>query len=798
MSSIKLAFRNIQKNKSYSLINILGLTLAFTLCLLVFSVVIEENSYDKSWSKADRIYRINTIENTKGIEGEIPQAFANLGLELKRQFPEVEASSAIFPRNIFLKLDNDETVQINSLFLHKEAFDILDFEILEGKPLETVAGKRNIMIDQEFKEKYFKDENVIGKIIKTSDPLLDRNEMIDFIITGVFKKLPYNSTLRSSVITFSSVMKRELSKNGDGYYQDQYISLKPNTDINEFTKKVNSWYKDFLNDSAVTNYTFRFQPLQEVYMNPLAQSSISGNKRSSTIILGIAILVLIISSINFINLYAVRTIKKIKSFNLHKIMGANRFFLIKILLIETQIIFLFSAILSIIIYLLAISPLELFLNFKLVYIHEIFPTIIFSFLIAVILLGGIIGLYPALIISNIKPAQALKNKISKVSNSEVWTKRTLIIVQFCISLIVIFGLITMKSQMNLIQNSPKGINTDNLLNIKSLYLSENSNSIKNELLKNPAIENVSISAWSPNMSPGFFSRNVDNKDNPDQKIMVNFIGGDKDLVPMLDIKLIEGRLLRESDYYGYPKPNPQYEGDEVNNVLITKSTAKTLGIKTLGIPYKGLDIIPVGIVEDFHSESFHESIKPTVILAQSNQEYGNILIKIKEGQEKSANHGIGVVMKKFFPDRYINYEWVDELEAKNYQKETKQAQLFTFFSFLALFISALGVTGLILQSVEQRTKEVGIRKVLGASVVSISNLFAKEYLLLIIMAVILSSPIAWYLANKWLEDFAYKTEIQWWFFGVSGLIILLTTLITVNIQTIKAALANPVDSLREE
>ncbi|WP_171017532.1 ABC transporter permease [Sphingobacterium daejeonense] len=588
------------------MINILGLTLAFTLCLLVFSVVIEENSYDKSWSKAGRIYRINTIENTKGIEGEIPQAFANLGLELKRQFPEVEASSAIFPRNIFLKLDNDETVQINSLFLHKEAFDILDFEILEGKPLETVAGKRNIMIDQEFKEKYFKDENVIGKIIKTSDPLLDKNEMIDFIITGVFKKLPYNSTLRSSVITFSSVMKRELSKNGDGYYQDQYISLKPNTDINEFTKKVNSWYKDFLNDSAVTNYTFRFQPLQEVYMNPLAQSSISGNKRSSTIIMGIAILVLIISSINFINLYAVRTIKKIKSFNLHKIMGANRFFLIKILLIETQIIFLFSAILSIIIYLLAISPLELFLNFKLVYTHEIFPTIIFSFLIAVILLGGIIGLYPALIISNIKPAQALKNKISKVSNSEVWTKRTLIIVQFCISLIVIFGLITMKSQMNLIQNSPKGLNTENLLNIKSLYLSENSNSIKNELLKKPAIENVSIAGWRPYMAPGFFSRNVDNKDNPDQKIMVNFIGGDKDLVPMLDIKLIEGRLLRESDYYGYPKPNPQYEGDEVNNALITRSTAKTLGIKTLGIPYKGLDTIPVGIVEDFHSESFHE------------------------------------------------------------------------------------------------------------------------------------------------------------------------------------------------
>jgi len=798
MNNIKLAIRNISKNGSYTWINVLGLTLAFTLCLLVFSIVIEEKSYDTSWSKADRIYRINTIESTKGVEGEISQAYANLGIELKRQFPEVEAAAALFRRDIYLNLGAEQTVEVPSLFVQKDAFNILDFKILEGNPNELIEGKTNIMIDQEFRDKYFKGENVIGKIIKTSDPLLDKNEEVEYVITAVFNKMPYNSTFRTPIITFSKVMNRELSKNGDGYYQEQYISLKPNTNVMAFTQKVNNWYHDFLLDSAVSDNSFRFQPLKEIYMNPVSHSLISGNEKTSFIFQVIAIMVLIISSINFINLYAVRTIKKVKTLNLYKIMGASRASIIKTLLLETEIIFLISAGISLVVYLLGLRPLEQFMNFDFVYIRGITPLVLACFLGIVLVLGLIIGIYPAWIVSNVKTSEALKNKLSKIANSEIWTKKSLIITQFCISLIVIVGLITVKSQLNLIQNSPKGLNTENLLNIKQFYFANNSATIKNELLRIPGVEKVSISAWRPNIGAGYFGRYVDDKKNPGQKILVNYIGGDRDLVPMLDIKLLQGRYLKESDYKGFPKPNPKYEGDEISNALITESTAKKLGITTLGIPVEGLDIIPVGIVADFHSESLHKQLAPTLIVARDFQGYGNILIKIKAGQEKAVSSNIALTMKKFFPDKYLNYEWIDELIAKNYQKETKQAQLFTFFAALALFISALGVTGLILQSVEQRTKEIGIRKVLGASIGSISNLFAKEYVLMIIIAIIVASPVAWFLANKWLEDFAYKVDVQWRFFGLSGLVVLLVTLITINIQTIRAALANPVDSLKEE
>ena len=798
MNSIKLAYRNIVKNGSYTVINILGLTLAFTLCLLVYSVVIEEKSYDTSWSKANRIYRINTVEQGKGIEGEINQAYANLGLELKNQFPEVEAAAAMFSRNIFLNLGTDQTVEVRSLFMQKDAFNILDFKLIEGNPNALVAGKTNIMIDREFKEKYFKGENVIGKLIKSSDPVLDESENVGYVIVGVFDKLPYNSIFRTPIITFSPVKNKELSKNGDGYYQEQFIALKPNTDIAAFSQKANTWYEEYLTETAVKNFTFRFQPLKEIYMNPVSHAYIYGNEKTTFIFQIISLLVLIISFINFINLYAVRTIKRIKSLNIHKILGASRYYLIKSLLLETIIIFLISAIISIFFYFLALTPLEVFLNFKLYFTRDIAGTILIYFILIVLLLGLIIGFYPAWIVSNIKSSEALKNKLSNVSNLEVWLKKSLIIFQFSVSLIVIVGLITVKSQLNLIQNTPKGLNTENLLNINQFYLANKSATIKNELLRIPGVEKVSISAWRPNIGPGYLSRNVDDKKNVGEKIRVSFIGGDADFTPLLDIKLIAGRNLTEKDYIGHPKPDPKFEGDEILNALITESTAKKLGISNLGIPIEGLDIIPVGIVADFHSESFHKPLSPTVILALAFQQYGNILIKIKEGQANVVGKQITQTMNKHFPDKYFNFEWVDDLIAHNYQKELKQAQLFTFFAFLALFLSALGVTGLILQSVEQRTKEIGIRKVLGASIASISNLFGKEYVLLIIIAILIASPIAWILANKWLEDFAFKTEVKWWFFASAGFIVLIVTLITVNIQTIKAAIVNPVDSLRDE
>lgn len=796
MSSVKLAFRNIQKNKSYSLINILGLTLAFTLCLLVFSVVIEENSYDKSWSKADRIYRINTIEKTAGGEETIPQAYANLGSEWKKTFPEIESESTIRKGKVYIKKSGNQhqAFEGNTLLADEDIMNVLDVDIIEGNPFPIIEGKRNLIISKSFKDKYFKDDEIIGKTLINADPIAPKPQ--EYVVTAVIQDLPNNSIFRSQTIVMNSKNKTALNKEGWGFYTEQFIVLKAGTRINEFSLKANTWYRNFLNDGVTPSFSFKLQPLKEIFMEPHGMTDISGDKKTNLIFQGVALLVLIISCINFINLYAVRTIKKVKTINLFKIMGANRASLIKTLLIETTMIFIFSGLISFAIYTLLLFPLENFLDYPLSYVRNHSYNFIIIASCFIIASSLIIGFYPAWIVSKINTSEALKNKISKSNRSEVWTKRVLIIIQFCISLIVIVGLVTIKSQMNYIHNIPRGIETDNLLNIKMFSFGKGYDVIQNELSRIPGIEKVSINAWTPNLGSGSLSKTIEEKENPDQQTRVSFITGDINMVPLLGIKLIAGRNLRESDYEGYPSDN--IDEENIKNVLLTESTAKKLKISELGKLHKELGIIPVGIVADFHSESFHKKITPTVISPVKLESYGNVLIKVKPGEESQVIKDINTKLENTFPNRMINMEWVDEVVAKSYLKENKQAKLFTLFSALALFISALGVTGLILQSVEQRTKEIGIRKVLGASISNISNLFGKEYIVMILFSIILSSPIAWYLANKWLEDFAYKTEVQWWFFGVSGLIILLTTFITVNIQTIKAALENPVDSLREE
>lgn len=796
MNNIKLAFRNMKKNGSYTWINVLGLTLAFTLCLFIFSVVIEENSYDKSWSKYDRIYRIVTADSTAGIEDIIPQAYANLGTEWKKNFPEIQAESSFRTGKVYLNSfgAQNEAIETSSITADEDVFDVLDIHLLQGNPFPLIKGKKNLIITRDFKDQHFKDQDVIGKSILSASPFSSKKE--EFIITAVIDNLPYNSVFRTSVIQINPKSTTALNQEGWGYYQEQYLVMKAGTDINSFTKKANDWYRNFLNDGIDPKFSFHLQPLSNIYMEPLGISEISGNKKASLIFQGIAVLVLIISCINYINLYAVRTIKKVKSINLFKVLGASRSSLIRTLLIETGIIFITSLIISLLCYFILLNPLESFLGYELVFARDLFGIISFTALGLAILLAFLIGIYPAWIVSNVKSSEALKNKLSKSSKTEIWTKRSLIITQFCISLVVIVGLITIKSQVSFMQSTPLGLNVENLLSIKTFTSANGPSFIKNEISKISGVENVSVSGWTPGIGSGYLAKNIEDKQNPDQQIQVSFIGGDTDLVSTLGISLLKGRNLTETDYNGYPKEDAEQE--VVLNALVTESTAKRLGITELGRLYKGLDIIPVGIIEDFHSESFHKKMVPTVITPIKFESYGNILVKIKPGQEKQVAVSVNNVMKQHAPEKYLNYDWIDEVYSKSYQKETKQAQLFTFFSVLALFISALGVTGLILQSVEQRIKEIGIRKVLGATISNISNLFAKEYVLMIIVSIVIACPIAWYLANKWLEDFAYKIEVQWWFFGLSGLIIFVITLITVNIQTIRAAMINPVERLKEE
>jgi len=796
MNTLKLAFRSIIKNKQYTWINVLGLSIGFSLCLLVFAVVIEENSYDKSWKNADNLYRIVTIDSTAGLENQMPQTFVNLSTELKQLFPEIHNESFIDSRDIYLKVgpNSSQSIAIHAMNAEINILDMLGIKILEGTPNQLIQGKTNLLIDKEFKEKYFKGENAIGKVIQSADPYA--NKTYDYVITGVMDKLPYNSTFRTSVITLLPKISMELSRDGSGYYRQQFLQLAPGTSKTDLEKKINRWYSDFLNPEVKKAISFRLQPIHDIYMEPLASSEISGNPKTTHIFIGVAILVFIISCINFINIYAVRTIKKIKILNIHKVLGASRAQIIKRLLLETILIFFASALCSVVLFKIGLSQLEQYLGYDLAYVRSVQLSLLSSFLIVSIFLGLMVGFYPAWLISRIKSSDALKNKLSRIPNAEIFIKKMLITIQFSISIVVIIGLITIKSQLGYMQSSPLGIDVGNVLNVAHFNTGTQSTTVKDQLSGLVGVDAVSIAAWTPSAGSGYMAKTIVDKDNPEKNIQVSFIGGDVDLSKTLGIQLIKGRLLTTKDYAAVVKGKG--ENDDVNNALVTESTAKKLGIDKLDVLYKDLQIIPVGIVKDFHSESFQKKMVPTVILAREFNGSSNILVKVKAGQEQQVFKSVSKIIQNAYPEKLVSFKWVDELIAKQYEKENKQVQLFILFSALTLLISALGITGLIMQNLEQRTKEIGIRKVLGATIADISHLFSKDYLIITTLAILISSPIGWYFSHKWLEDYAYKIEVQWWFFITAGLSLLFVSMITVNIQTIRAALVNPVNSLKDE
>ncbi|WP_426790457.1 ABC transporter permease [Sphingobacterium sp. WOUb80] len=796
MNSFKLALRSIIKNRQYTWINVLGLSMGFSLCLLVFALVIEENSYDKSWKNADHLFRIVTMDSTAGLERQMSRTFVNLSTELIQVFPEIQNEARIESRKYYLKPNANSTQSIGIQALESETniLDMLSIKLLEGNPKQLVQGKTNLLIDKEFKEKYFKNENVIGKVIQSADPYTDQPS--DYIITGVMDNLPYNSTLRASVIALVPKISMELSKDGSGYYTEQFVQLKPGTPRVDLEQKLNHWYKGYLSPNTKHVTSFRLQPIQDIYMEPLGSVEISGNQKTTNIFVGVAVLVFIISCINFINIYAVRTVKKLRTLHIHKILGASRPQMIRRMLLETILLFFISALCSLVLFKFGLSQLEHFIGYDLAYVGSIQLPLLLAFLTISIIIGLLIGFYPAWLISGIKSSDALKNKLSKIPNAEVFIKKILITTQFSIAIIVIIGLITIKSQLSYMQSAPLGMKIKNVLNIDYFNKGTQNTNIKDQIGQLTGVESVSVAAWTPTIGSGYLAKTVVDKDDPGKNIQVSFIGGDVDLSKTLGIQLVKGRLLTPEDYT-HVEMGAGEDGD-VNNALVTESTARKLGIDKLGILYKDLQIIPVGIIKDFHSESFRLKMVPTVILAKDFNGSGNILIKVAEGQEQQILQSVSKIIQRTYPDKHVSFQWIDELIAKQYEKENKQVQLFILFSALALLISALGITGLIMQNLEQRTKEIGIRKVLGATVLDISHLFSKDYLILTSLAIFIACPIAWYFSKKWLEDYAYNVGVQWWFFILAAAATFLISMITVNIQTIRAALSNPVDSLRNE
>ncbi len=799
---LKIAWRSIWKHKAYSIINIAGLSIGLTACLIVATVVFDELSYDRQWSKGNDIYRV--LSSRSSLKGETlrPETITAFGPSLKKDFPEVVDYCRMHLSDNNFKLGTEKQgIPITYLSAEPSVWNFLDLKIMAGQPKAIVKGYKNLIISAKLSKLYFNNTDPVGKVI-TSVPQFGKPEK--YLITGVIADIPRNTHLRADAIVIADyppnwdVMQ---PKHGGTSFLTQYFLLKPGTSITAFTQKVNATYAKLTNSMAA-DYTYRFQPIKDVYLrSDFEQSEVRGSIRTVYIFAGVATLLLLIACINFVNLTISRVFNRAKETGIRKVLGAEKLQLIIRFLAESLLFFVIAFAIAIILYPLFIKPVQTYLGHKLVL--NLYNT---SFLVlticCVLFVSLLTGLYPAWYLSRPRPVVILRDKLSRGVQLN-FLKKCLVVGQFVISATIILITLVVHNQLSYINKKDLGYDKNNLLSVDFSNWGTKGADFKQNVKHIPGVENVSIANWSPSRAPFSMSNEV-TIPGEKEKTTVYFINGDIDLVATLKFKLKNGRLLTPS-FASDVMDSDSIFGTSIKtreliqrrSILATSYTANLLSVK-LNNPVLKVEGIPVGVIEDFNNESLHSKLKPIFIQADTNITAGYMLVRVKPGTAKAVLTNLNKLYKAYYPDNILKYDWVDELLDKQYQAEHKLQQLFTCFSFLIIFLACLGLFGLVSFTASQRLKEISIRKVLGADVNSILMLISKDYLLLVIIAIVIASPIAWYFIQQWLQNFAYRVNVSWWVFALTAFITLLIAFITISFQSLKAALANPVKSLRSE
>lgn len=793
-----IAWRNLRKHKGYSFINIFGLTVGLCACLIIATVVVDDLSYDRQWSRSNDLYRILSIQKIgDGFNHQDASSFLGLGPALKKNFPGVEESSPIniYPLQLKFSEADPNGVSLSALHADTSIWKMLDIKVLSGDPRHFVQGQNNLLISEPIRDKYFRGIDPVGKIIYSVPSFGDKPE--PYLITGVIRHLPSNTHLRSEIIALQTPKTETLGHNLGGTLATQYLLMKPGVDMKSFAGKVNNWYKQYAND----NFQFQigFQPMKDIYLHSDFddQLKVKGSIRNIYIFSGIALLLLLIACINFINLSTARSITRLQETGVRKILGADKRHIIFQFLTESMLFFMISAVLAIIFYQPALHSVEHFIGHTLNETFLSHLSLLLLVIAIVFLISLFVGIYPAWLLADFKPSNALQGRLfSSRYSGQNGLRKILVVVQFSISVIVLMSMIIVQQQVRFMNNMDLGFKKTDLLSIGSISWEKKGSAFKNEVLRLPGVEHASISGWTPSVGSGFMYRQADDPGNKGNKIGVWYISGDVDLPLTLGLHLKSGRWLNrelKTDMFEDFKDTLCTQ-----HTLITASTARILHIDKLNFPSSSAFSTPVGIINDFHNESLKQPMGPTLILAEEAPDYGGMLVRVKSGSEKQVMAVLSRIFKQFYPGKLLELNWVDQQLDTQYVAEQKLQEMFAFFSLLSMILASLGIFGLIVHACSVRVKEIGVRKVLGAGIGSIVGLLSSDFIRLVCIAFFIASPVAWWFMHKWLQDFAYRIEISWWMFALTAGVTLLIASVTVGIQSMKAAMANPADSLRSE
>ena len=791
-NNIKIAFRSLLRHKAFSFINILGLAVGISACFLIYLYVTFETSYDNFHSKADRIYRV--ISDVKTPTETIKSSYITspVAPNLKKDFPEIEDAVRIAPDGFLVKKGNVKFQEQKSVLADSTLFNVFDFPLIAGNKKTALIEPMSVVISQTAAKKYFGNTNPMGQEVQLTGAAINAK------ITGVMKDIPKNSQIEADMIVSVSSWKPIYGQPiSDSEWTNHtnytYILVKPNTNVKALEAKFPA-FQEFHHGAEAKKLQMQdylsLEPLRDVYLKSKRDGFITGNINNVYIFSAISVFILLIACVNFINLTTARSAERAKEVGIRKVVGAVRFQLARQFISESIIICLIAFVLSIVLSVIAL-PLFNQLAGKEIS-NSIFnnPLHIVSLFVLSVFIGLIAGFYPSLVLSSFKPVSVLKGRFSTGTRGLI-LRKSLVVFQFTISIVLIAATIIVYRQLNYMRSQSLGFSKEQTVIINTNF-DKSKDAFKQSLSSIPGVVSSTFSSHVPGGGSNSAYSEVENKKGEMQKSNLDLYFVDFDYVKQYDLKLAAGRTFSKD-----------FPTDSTQAMVINEAASKMLGYSTpqeaVGRKFDqwGRKGQIIGVLKDFHYKSLQQNIPPLVMRFEP-WGLGMISIKVAASNLPQTLKAIGDKWGQMIPNRPFEYNFLDEFFDRQYRAEDHFGNLFFNFAVLAIFISCLGLLGLSSYSTMQRTKEIGIRKVLGANVSSIVNLLSIEFIKLVLIALVIAAPIAWFGMDKWLRDFAYRTNISWWIFGLAGLVSVLIAFSTISYQAIKAAIANPVKSLRTE
>ncbi|MCI0692162.1 ABC transporter permease [candidate division KSB1 bacterium] len=785
---LKIALRNLLKHKGYSFINVAGLAIGMACCILILLWVRDELSYDMFHPAAGRIYRVVQEQRFSGSVQQVAVVAAPVAPALANDFPEVEIAVRVRPRTQLVSFGEKKFFGERIAYADSNVFKLFAFPLLFGDPETALATPRSVVLTASMAKKYFGGEDPMGKILKFDN-------RFEYAVTGVMKDIPFNSHLRAEAIaTFSVFNDEPWIDNWGVNLLWTYVRLKSGAAPQALDQKLPEFTKKYRGEETLANISYYLQPLHDIHLRSrmVAEMGANGDAAYIYIFSAVGVFILLIAAINYMNLATARATQRMKEVGLRKVLGAYRLQLIRQFLGESLLLSFLALLCAVVVVEILLPAFNEFAEKNLALSYRTDALILTALLGVCVLVGVMAGSYPAFFLSAFQSVTVLKGVLKSGPRAALF-RQVLVVSQFGIAIILLVGTMVVFQQLSFVKSQHLGFNKEHLvaINVRDRSLANKTEMVKSELLKIPQV--VSATATS-NFIGRFFGQTTFQPEGDDQnEWLMSELYVDADFIKTMEMQIVAGRDFSRA-----------ITSDSTEGFIVNEAAVKTMGLKTSeealstrlerGESRKG----PIlGVVKDFNFTSLHREIEPLVMIYDP-KEILSITVGISPEEVAGTLASLEQTWNRLSPAWPFEYSFLDESLDALYRADVKVGQIFGSFAAIAVSIACLGLLGLAAFTAERRTKEIGIRKVLGASVSGVVALLSKEFLQLVLLANLIAWPVAYFAAKKWLEDFAYRVELGLTTFLLAAATALLIAFVTVSLQAIKAAMTNPIEALRYE